>query len=151
MLLPVLVVGGGLLGRQLAVPLSRLDPTVALAERVRAENLGLVEGTTDASDAFRNTGRPLEDLYAAALAQRHKLAWAGDGLRGVGRPGRRREADPPVDPPAASRLRAQPGQLRLLRTVFLVLPSGAGTAGALDSKDWHPTPRPMPEQPEGQY
>jgi outer membrane protein assembly factor BamB/ferredoxin len=79
-LLPVLVIGGGMLGRQLAVPLSRLDPTVALAERVRSENLGLIDGTTDASDAFRNTGRPLADLYAAALAQRHKLALAGMAL-----------------------------------------------------------------------
>ncbi|HLA85430.1 MAG TPA: 4Fe-4S ferredoxin, partial [Thermoguttaceae bacterium] len=79
-LLPVMVVAGGLLGGHLAVPLSRLDPSIELAERIRAEQLGLVQDTTDASDAFRNTQRPVEELYAAADRQRVKLAWAGLAL-----------------------------------------------------------------------
>ncbi len=79
-LLPLLVAGGALLGRQLAVPLSRLDPAVELAERIRAEELKLVKGTTDTSDAFRNTQRPVEELYSAARIQRRKLGWAGLGL-----------------------------------------------------------------------
>ncbi len=66
-LLPLLVGGGWWLGTQLAIPLANLHPTVRLAERVRAEETGVVEGTTDASDAFRNTGRQREQLYAEAL------------------------------------------------------------------------------------
>ena len=62
-LLPVLLLVGAGLGRAMAVPLAKLDPVVRLAERVRLEETGRVEGTTDASDAFRNTGRPKEDLY----------------------------------------------------------------------------------------
>ena len=79
-LLPVLVAGGTLLGRQLAAPMARLDFTVALAERVRAEDLGLVDDTTDASDAFRNTGQPVKELFEAAIVQRDKLRLAGMGL-----------------------------------------------------------------------
>ncbi|MBN1590937.1 MAG: 4Fe-4S binding protein [Pirellulales bacterium] len=75
--LPILVAGGALLGRELAVPLSMLDPTVELAERIWAEDHGLVEGTTDASDAYRNTQRPIDELIRAAVLQRDKLAWAG--------------------------------------------------------------------------
>ena len=72
-LLPVLVVGGGLLGTATG------RAAVAAASRPSRwpsgsgpKRRGLVEGTTDASDAFRNTGRPLEDLYAAAIAQRQQ-------------------------------------------------------------------------------
>jgi NAD-dependent dihydropyrimidine dehydrogenase PreA subunit len=36
---------------------------VRLAERIWQEDAGDVEGTTDASDAFRATGRRTEDLY----------------------------------------------------------------------------------------
>jgi len=48
--LPVLVLLGVWLGRGLEVPLSRVDPTVRLADRVLLEETGKVEGTTDASD-----------------------------------------------------------------------------------------------------
>lgn len=65
-LLPVLVAAGWGLGTGLAIPLANLHPTVRLAERVRAEQTGQVEGTTDASDAFRNTGRPREQLFEEA-------------------------------------------------------------------------------------
>ena len=79
-LLPVLVVAGGLLGCHLAVPLSRLDPAVELAERIHAEENHLVKEMTDASEAYRNTQRPIDDLYKAANAQRYKLGLAGLGF-----------------------------------------------------------------------
>jgi ferredoxin len=67
-LLPVLVLAGGYLGGLLGGAMARLHPTVALADRIRLENAGEVEGTTDASDAFRATGRTAADLYAEAAA-----------------------------------------------------------------------------------
>jgi len=63
---PLLVASGAHLGGLLGGTMARLHPTVALADRIRLENAGEVEGTTDASDGFRATGRPAEDLYAEA-------------------------------------------------------------------------------------
>ena len=77
LILPVLVGAGSLLGRALGGPLSRLDTTVKTAERVRLEEDGLVEGTTDESDAFRQTARPPAELYAEAEAQRAKVRTGG--------------------------------------------------------------------------
>ena len=82
LLLPVLVVCGGWLGTRLAVPLSRLHPVIRLAERVRLEETGRVEGSTDASDAFRDTGRPVEELYREAMQKTNQFAFTG------GTPGR---------------------------------------------------------------
>jgi NosR/NirI family transcriptional regulator, nitrous oxide reductase regulator len=65
-LCPILIAAGFWLGRQLESPLARLHPTVRLADRVRLEQTGRVEGTIDASDAFRNTGRTTDDLYREA-------------------------------------------------------------------------------------
>jgi NosR/NirI family transcriptional regulator, nitrous oxide reductase regulator len=80
--LPLLIASGVALGRHLAVPLSMLDPEVQLAEQLRAEETGAVQGTTDASDAFRNTQRPASELYRAASVQRERLGWAGMALGG---------------------------------------------------------------------
>jgi NosR/NirI family nitrous oxide reductase transcriptional regulator len=77
LLLPVLLGLGGWAGSRLAVPLSRLDPTVRLAERVRLEETGQVPDTTEASDAFRNTGRAAEDLYREARLRRQRFAYTG--------------------------------------------------------------------------
>jgi ferredoxin len=82
---PVLIAVLGGVGNFLAVPLSRFDPEVQLAEQLRSEELGLVERTTDASDAFRNSGRSVDDLYAATIARRSDFrrlavalgAWVG--------------------------------------------------------------------------
>ncbi len=79
---PVLVAAGAGLGYGLAVPLSQVHPDVRLAERIRLEETGKVEGTTDASDAFRNTGRPTGELYAEAIELRKRYAWLGDLLGG---------------------------------------------------------------------
>jgi ferredoxin len=76
-LLPALVAAGAVLGRKLETPLAKMHPTVALAERVRLEEIHEVSGTTDASDAFRNTGRPAADLYCEARLVSHRLGLGG--------------------------------------------------------------------------
>lgn len=64
-------------GGKMGVPMSRLHPEVLLAERVRLEETGQVEGTTDATDAFYNTGRPRQELYASALDLHDRFTTAG--------------------------------------------------------------------------
>ncbi|MGB7735082.1 MAG: 4Fe-4S ferredoxin, partial [Thermoguttaceae bacterium] len=74
---PVLIVAGFWLGRQLETPLARVHPLVRQAERVYQEQSGEVQGTTDASDAFRNTGRPAGELSAEATRLRGAFRQAG--------------------------------------------------------------------------
>lgn len=74
-LAPVLVLGGSGLGWLMTVPLARLDPNVRLAERIHAEDTGQVEGMTDASEAFRNTGQPKEELLASVADIRSNVRW----------------------------------------------------------------------------
>jgi len=76
-LFPLWIVLGFWLGTHLEVPLSRLHPTVRLADRIRQEQTNRVEGTIDASDAFRNTGRAPNDLYREAFALMAKFRTAG--------------------------------------------------------------------------
>ena len=73
-LVPLLVVLGGWLGGRLGVPFSRMHATVSLAEQVAAEDAGKVKEPTDASKAFRQTGQPVEELYAEALRVRGRFA-----------------------------------------------------------------------------
>ncbi len=73
-LLPVFILLGGYTGNKLHVLLSKSHPTVALAERVMLESAGEVKGTTDASDAFRTTGRSPEDLYTEARGIQEEFA-----------------------------------------------------------------------------
>ena len=86
-LLPVLIVAGGALGGMLGSTMARLHPTVALADRVRMENAGAVEGTTDASEAFRATGKSAQSLYAEAGLVESRftgiIRLAGAGLGGA--------------------------------------------------------------------
>ena len=79
-LVPVLVALGAWLGSYLGPPLAQMDPTVRLAERVRWEQTGAAEGTTDASDAFYESGRPAVDLYQAAIDRGRLFATAGTWL-----------------------------------------------------------------------
>jgi len=65
-LLPLLTAAGGALGGMLGPTMARLHPTVALADRIRLEDAGTVQGTTDASEAFRATGRSAQSLHAEA-------------------------------------------------------------------------------------
>ena len=84
-LAPLLVLSGSLVGGMLALPLARLHPEDRLAERVLLEDQGQVEGTTDASEAFRGVGHPIEQLVGDVLARRAGFrtggrwlgAWAG--------------------------------------------------------------------------
>jgi len=74
---PALVAGLGWLGSWLSAPMSRMHTTVRQEERVRLEEMGLVEGTTDTSDAFYATHRPREELYAEAAVIRDRFVWGG--------------------------------------------------------------------------
>ncbi len=76
-LFPVLIVVGFVIGRRLEVPLAAVHPTVRLADRIRLEQTGRVGDTVDMSDAFRNTGRPTEELYREALALSNTFRTAG--------------------------------------------------------------------------
>ncbi len=68
LVLPLLLLAGGVVGRALGPAFARTHATVCLAERVWLEEGGKVEGTTNESDAFRATGRPADELYLAAAA-----------------------------------------------------------------------------------
>lgn len=67
------------LGTTWSVPLSRLDFEVRLAEQVRLEETEQVEAT-DASDAFRNEGRPPAELYAEGIERQQNYARLGGWL-----------------------------------------------------------------------
>ncbi len=78
---PVATVLLAWLGTWWAVPLSRFHPTVRLAEQIQLEEAGLAEkGKTDASDAYRNTGQPLELLFDGARAWQRRFVWIGGAL-----------------------------------------------------------------------
>jgi NosR/NirI family nitrous oxide reductase transcriptional regulator len=79
---PLLVAALAWLGTWLAEPLARMDPEVRLAEQVHQEELGLTDLTTDASDAFRATGRLSDDLYATASSKRARFGTLGGWLGG---------------------------------------------------------------------
>ena len=55
----------------------QVHPQVRLAQRIYLEQNGQAEGTTDASDAFRATGRPSTELYAEASAIRDRFTVGG--------------------------------------------------------------------------
>jgi Fe-S-cluster-containing hydrogenase component 2 len=77
---PLLVALFAWLGTTLGGPLSRTDPEVRLAEQLRREETGMTETTTDASEAFRNTGRPAGELYQAAVVRREHFGVLGGWL-----------------------------------------------------------------------
>lgn len=77
MLVPVLIFSGGWVGASLNHSWSRMHATVRLAERVYMENQGLLTETTDASSAFRASGKPIEDLYEQASVIRKQFKLGG--------------------------------------------------------------------------
>lgn len=81
-LLPLLIASGVWAGYELREWLSRVHPEVRLAQRVYLEENALVEGTTDASDAFRAMGRSSEELYAEATVLRDGFGVGGALLGG---------------------------------------------------------------------
>jgi ferredoxin len=54
-----------------------MHATVRLAERIRLEETGKVQGTTDTSDAFRATGAETADLYDEASNIRERFGLGG--------------------------------------------------------------------------
>ena len=66
MALPVLILLGAGLGNVAAPGLSRMHPTVQVAQRVLLEEQGDVTDTTDQSDAFRASGSTPQSLYDEA-------------------------------------------------------------------------------------
>jgi polyferredoxin len=76
-LLPVVVFSSGWIGSRLDIPLSRLHPTVSLAEEVLLENAGKRTEMTDATKAFRATGKPSEELFAEAQSIQREFRIGG--------------------------------------------------------------------------
>lgn len=79
---PVLLAAFTWLGSSIAVPLSEWHPVSRLAEQVRLEETGVTETATDASDAFRATGRPVDELYQSAIELQGRFRWLGSWLGG---------------------------------------------------------------------
>jgi len=76
-LLPVLTVGGAYLGSRMGPPLARTSDTVLLAERLRLEESGRVDGSTVETDAYRRTQESSQHLYVRALRIRRRIGRAG--------------------------------------------------------------------------
>ena len=81
-LLPVLAGLGAWAGVEAGPQLSRVHVRVRLAERIWLEDTARVEDTTDASAAFRSTGRPVAALYQEVSKLRADFALGG-GLFGA--------------------------------------------------------------------
>ncbi len=77
LLLPVMVVAGAWIGGKVSPVLSGRNATVRLAERVRDEQAGKVKGTTDASEAFGDSHRPVAELYEEASGIRGEFLFGG--------------------------------------------------------------------------
>ena len=73
----LLTAAGGWAGRSLAVPMSMMNRTVALAERVTAEDAGKITEPDNSSKAFRSTGRPLAELKTEAMRVRGQFQFGG--------------------------------------------------------------------------
>ncbi|MGB2796802.1 MAG: 4Fe-4S binding protein [Phycisphaerae bacterium] len=78
--LPILLGLGVWLGTRAGPAMAQVHDTVRLADRVRLEQEGRVEGTTDASDAFYATRRPVEELYQEAAGIAGDFVWGGGAL-----------------------------------------------------------------------
>jgi polyferredoxin len=77
LLLPVMLVLGGWLGGRVSPVLSRRNPTIRLAQRIRDENAGKVKGTSDAAEVFRESRRPVAELYEEASGIRQDFLLGG--------------------------------------------------------------------------
>lgn len=77
LLLPILIFLGGWAGSSIKAMASRAHETVRLAERIYLEEAGEVEGTTDASSAFRATGKEISQLYEEASNIRSQFGQGG--------------------------------------------------------------------------
>jgi ferredoxin len=80
LLVPFFVAAGVGVGSLLKEPLSRMHPTVQLAERVAGEELGRYEGTNIESEAFRSSDQPMDELYADAVLLKSGFGTGGRWL-----------------------------------------------------------------------
>jgi NosR/NirI family nitrous oxide reductase transcriptional regulator len=76
-MVPVIVFGSGWIGSRLDISLSRLHPTVSLAEEVLLENSGKRTEMTDATKAFHASGKPAEELFAEAKSVQIRFRTGG--------------------------------------------------------------------------
>jgi ferredoxin len=81
-LLPLIMAGSGWIGSRLEIPLSRQHATVSLAEEILLENSGRRTEMTDATKAFRATGRPTQELLDEAQDIQKKFKVGGWFLGG---------------------------------------------------------------------
>jgi ferredoxin len=79
---PVLILAAAYLGLRSGPAMAGLDSTVRLAHRIWQEDQGQVQGTTDASAAFRATGQSVDSLYEKAASRTGRYRLAG-GLVGA--------------------------------------------------------------------
>ncbi|MGB2865192.1 MAG: 4Fe-4S binding protein [Sedimentisphaerales bacterium] len=77
LLLPVLVFLGGWAGSSLKGVTSRAHETVRLAKQIYLEETGKAEEITDASSAFRATGKEINELYEQATNIRARFELGG--------------------------------------------------------------------------
>ncbi len=87
LLVPALIALGAVLGRNMEVPLAWLHPTVRLAEHMHQDEAGQTpqpspenENLIHEIEAFRNSGRSVEDLYREATALTATFGVAGAWL-----------------------------------------------------------------------
>ncbi|MBI5385416.1 MAG: 4Fe-4S binding protein [Verrucomicrobia bacterium] len=73
----LLMAGGAWLGGRLGLPMSKLNRTVSLAERIAAEDSGAIKDVNDASKAWRALGKPAHELHAEALRVRGQFRFGG--------------------------------------------------------------------------
>jgi NosR/NirI family nitrous oxide reductase transcriptional regulator len=76
LIMPLLIVVGAYLGVRSGTTLSHVNPKVRLAERVWLEDNSKVGDTTDASVAFRGSGRAKEELYSEVIKINERFAIA---------------------------------------------------------------------------
>jgi len=77
LLVPLLMAAGGAMTSGIKHVTARMHETVRLAERIHAEEAGQVTDTTDASSAFRATGREIQELDAEAQDIRAQFGTGG--------------------------------------------------------------------------
>ena len=85
-LLPMLIYACGWAGSAVSDSSSRSHATVRLAERIYAENIGQVQEISDASTAFRATGKSVEQLYDEASSIKEDFVlggWLAGGFVGL--------------------------------------------------------------------
>ncbi len=80
LLTPMVVLFAAGIGWRAHPTLSRMHPTVRLAERIAAEETGRATDTTIESDAFREGEQPVTALYTEALAINERFKYAGAAL-----------------------------------------------------------------------